>query len=484
MKPLVLLIAALLVANPHIFGMAGTLDITFNANGIQPGTTAILIANQTISTAQAIAVQLDGKIVVAGYSSNNPGTSNFAVARFNTNGLLDTTFGTNGTAFTTIDNQVSGNFAYGVVIQPDGKIVLGGTTRINNINQFAIARFESNGTLDTTFNAAGTQPGTAFTTSVGGYNTDNIAYAIALQQDGKIVLAGYADNGAGDYEFAVARFNSDGTIDTTFNGTGSATTTINNQVADNQAYAMLIQQDGKIILAGHSKQAGNIYEFAVARFNTNGTLDTTFNQTGGQPGTAFTPSINGFNIENFAISAVLQSDGKIVVAGYTNIGGNSYEFGIARFNSDGTLDTTFNPTGIQPGTTSTKVDNEMASPTEFGGSALQPNGKIIMGGTISNTSGGTNFALARFTSNGLLDTTFNNNGIQPGTVSTAINGNGPTGNNFGYAVTLQQNGAILIAGNSILQEINDYFGVARFNGDSITNPCALILIEKYGQVQV
>lgn len=208
-----------------------------------------------------------------------------------------------------------------------------------------------------------------------------------------------------------------------------------------------------------------------------GTLDVTFNPTGIRPGTVST-NIDNTLLDNFGQSVVVQNDGKIVVAGFTSIGG-IFRFAVARFNTDGSLDTTFNTAGPQPGTVSTTINNNVVE-NSFGQSvALQSDGKIVVAGEATILI--TKFAVAQFNTNGRLDATFNTAGPQPGTTSTRID-NSIT--NFGQAVALQIDGKIVIAGymstNSIFK-----FGVARFNGDQpvppapIVTPCVLKLILKY-----
>jgi len=458
-------------------GMAGTLDTTFNPAGIEPGTNAI--PSSVVDTdivGQSVAIQSDGKIVVAG-TTDTEGFDSYAVVRFNTDGLLDPTFGTAGMKIFSFPGSIDDS-AFAVAIQSDGKIVVAGNSIIAGISQFSVARLNTDGTLDTTFNGTGT----SIVTGINGNNINNAAYAVAIQPaDGKIVLAGYTNTVASTLEFGLARLNTDGTLDTTFNTAGAqqgtaATPSIAGNDVDNEAYSVLIQPaDGGIVLAGFANVAG-IYEFAVARFLTNGTLDTTFNAGGTVPGTAFTSSVNGLNASNVGYAAALQKNGQIVISGYA-YNGTGYELGVARFNANGLIDTTFNGSGSN----STTVANVTTDTALYGGIVIQNNGKIVIAGNVAVTPGTVyQFALARFNSNGSLDTTFDAGGVQPGTVSTYINGN-TTGNNQAYALALQADGKLVPAGLVFID--NNELGIARFFGDPITvttNPCALILMEKYG----
>ena len=396
----------------NVCSLAGKLDTTFNASGVQPGTVTTTIDN-TIeqNVAQSIAIQQDGKIVTAGYVIVG-GVGRFAVARFNINGTLDATFNASGvqpgTVSTTIENTAASNAAFSVAIQQDGKIVVAGFADIGGANRFAVARFKVDGTLDETFNPfPAPQPGTV-TTTIENTAVSNNALSVAIQQDGRIVVAGSADIG-GVGRFAVARFNVNGTLDTTFNPfpapqPGTVSTTIENTAAVSVAQSVAIQQDGKIVAAGYA-EIGGVNRFAVARFNINGTLDTTFNALGVQPGTV-TTTIDNTAASNYAFSVAIQQDGKIVTAGYVDFGLNVIRFAVARFNTNGTLDTTFNASGVQPGTVSTTIENTTAVSVAFS-VAIQQDGKIVAAG-YAEINGVNRFAAARFLGSGFLGIATNN----------------------------------------------------------------------------
>ena len=467
----------------NVCSLPGTLDTTFNAGGVQPGTVSTTIDNDpTYNQGASVAMQQDGKIVVAGYSLIG-GAYKFAVARFNTNGTLDTSFGgptQPGTVSTTIENTAGLCIGQSVTIQQDGKIVVAGYAEISGVNRFAVARFNTNGTLDTTFNPApAPQPGTV-TTTIENTPDQTIGQSVTIQQDGKIVVAGTATISGVD-RFAVARFNTDGTLDTTFNPApapqpGTVTTTIENTPGQSIGQSVTIQQDGKIVVAGYAEISG-VNRFAVARFNTDGTLDTTFNPAPApQPGTVTTTIENTALFSN-AQSVAIQQDGKIVVAGSTDLGSGS-RFAVARFNANGTLDTTFNASGVQPGTVTTSIDNSDAAGYSV---ALQKDGKIVVAG-YAIISGMIRFGVAQFTTKGALDKTFNAGGVLPGTVSTTVDNNPSFNQNF--SVAIQQDGKIVTVGVVVDLSGLGRFAVARFlgtvTGIATNNLCALRLIEKYG----
>jgi uncharacterized delta-60 repeat protein len=330
----------------------GDLDTTFDTDG--KVTTAI---GSGTEAARSVVLQSDGKIVAAGYSHNGS-DYDFAVVRYNTDGSLDTTFDTDGKVTTAVG--LSDDVAYSVVLQSDGKIVVAGWSFNGTNDDFAVVRYNTDGSLDTTFDTDG-----KVTTAVG--LGDDAAYSVALQSDGKIVAAGYSFNGS-NFDFAVVRYNTDGSLDTTFDTDGKVTTAVG--LSDDVAYSVVLQSDGKIVAAGYSDNGSN-YDFAVVRYNTNGSLDTTFD-TDGKVTTAI-----GSGTEA-AYSVVLQSDGKIVAAGYSRIGSND-DFAVVRYNTDGSLDTTFDTDGKV--TTAIGSGTELARSV-----VLQSDGKIVAAGYSDNGS--------------------------------------------------------------------------------------------------
>lgn len=350
----------------------GEIDRTFGKMGIQ-SIDCSLTKKESIDTVTALAIQDDGKIVVAGQSQSNT-TCSFAVARFNANGTVDTTFGKVGTpqaGTQSIDFSIGGGNSdkvTGVIIQSDGKLVVGGyTTTPTSSTRFALARFNANGTLDTTFGRVKTsQAGTQCLRFCIAGGTSDTPTALALQQDGKIVLGGHSATPASFFHstatrFAIARFNPDGTLDTTFGtiktpqaGTQFLTFSIVPAATEDKAMALAIQQDGKIVLGGYSGNPGSLLRFAtarfaLARFNADAGLDTSFGKIGTlQAGTQYIDFPYQMNSFDAAYSIAMQADGKIILGGiscptYTYI--YPSHFALARFNQNGSLDTTFNQTG-------------------------------------------------------------------------------------------------------------------------------------------
>ena len=267
---------------------SGALDTTFGSGG--QVTTSI---GAGADVAYAVAIQSDGKIVVAGSRPSANRGSNFALVRYRPTGALDTTFGSRGKV--TTDFGISDDVAYAIVIQPDGKIAVGGYRQVGSNFDFALARYGPSGALDPTFGSGGkviTPIGTGF----------DAAHALAIQPDGKIVAGG-----AGAYDFAMARYTPTGALDPTFGSGGKVTTDIS--PFGGVAVGMALQPDGKIVLAGRAFTVSVVEGFALARYAPKGELDPTF----GSGGTVTTSSPTGGS--SGARGVAIQSDGKIVAAG-------------------------------------------------------------------------------------------------------------------------------------------------------------------------
>ena len=373
-------------------------------------------------TANAVAVQPDGKIVAAGYSSN--GTDNdFAVVRYNADGTLDTGFSSDGKVTTAVGSGE--DEAGAVALQADGKIVAAGSSNNGSDQDFALVRYNADGSLHTGFGTGG-----KVTTAIGSGNDG--ASAVALQSDGKIVAAGYSHNGT-DNDFAVVRYNADGTLDTGFGTGGKVTTAVGSSSID-LVHSVAVQSDGKIVAAGYS---GN--DFAVVRYNADGTLDTGFG-TGGKVTTAV-----GSN-DDEARSVAVQSDGKIVLAGYSN-NGSDWDFAVVRYNADGSLDTGFGAGGVV--TTAVGSGDAVGDADDSAYSvAVQADGKIVASG-----NGGNYFAVVRYNADGSLDTGFGANGA-----ATTVIGSGGAA----YAAAIQpDDNKIVLAGYSNNATDRD-FAVARY----------------------
>ncbi len=337
----------------------GTLDTSFGAGG-----KIITDLEYPIEAAHAVVIQADGKIVAVGTSGEDSAIGfDFTLARYNTDGSLDTSFGVGGKVRTNI-NREDGAFA--AALQPDGKIVVAGSTSNNNGDYFALARYNTNGTLDTSFGTGG-----LVTTDVVS-NSEEQAYALALQADAKIVVAGVARNASED--FALVRYNTNGTLDTSFGAGGKVITDF---TKSERAQAVAIQTDGKILAVGFSYD-GETGDFALARYNTNGSLDASF----GAGGKVINPTAE----YDTAYAVAIQANGKIIAAGSNFPDPN---FVLRRYNTDGSIDNTFG----SGGTVTTNINGFDSAYAV----TIQSDGKIIAAGSSLNPQNNTSdFALVRY----------------------------------------------------------------------------------------
>ena len=401
----------------------GSLDTAFG-NALFPGRTGTNVgAPNSADYAYSMAVQSDGKILVAGVTGND-----FAVLRYKTDGSLDTSFDTDGKAITDIGTNTIDD-ARGIALQSDGKILVAGTTTTGSTSDFVVVRYNTDGILDPTFGTDGKTVTDISTNSV-----DN-AHSMALQADGKILVAGSAILEVVP-DFAVVRYNTNGSLDPTFDTDGKVITNINDV---DEAYSVAVQADNKIIVAGYS--AG---DFGVVRYNTNGSLDPTF----GTDGKAVTV-INANSVDN-AYSMVLQADGKILVAGKTatvsDIGTTS-DFVVVRYNTNGSLDPTFDTDG--------KVITNINDVDEAYSVALQADNKIMVAGNTKSTGRNKDFAVMRYSPNGSLDSTFDGDGI---TTTDGVQNS----DDDAHAIAVQSDDKILIAGSTNFGSSYD-FALVRYN---------------------
>ena len=376
-------------ASSNLENLSGVLALNIAPSFGLPGTGKVLTDIGIASTDEAysVTVQTDGKIVVAGLSDGN-----FALVRYNANGSLDTSFNTTGKVVTDLGiNTTDGGYA--VKAQADGKLVVAGMSA----GDFAVVRYNANGSLDTTFNGTG-----KVLTDLGNKTNDG-GYALSLQADGKLVVAGFTQTGEFNNNFAVVRYNTNGSLDTSFNSTGKVVTDIGSNTIDDKAHSVIVQPDGKMVVAGASGDRN----FTLARYNTNGSLDTSFNSTG--------KVVTDLGRWDYGYSVTLQADGKIIVAGYCANTTDNYDFAVVRYNSNGTLDTSFNGTG--------KVVTDIGSATKDLGQSVtvQADGKIVVAG-YSNSGGSSNFTLVRYNADGSLDTTLGSTSTLEGVASYTENG--------------------------------------------------------------
>jgi uncharacterized delta-60 repeat protein len=418
-------LASLAVATAA-YGQPGQLDTSFGGDG--KVTTDI---GPHGDFAGAIAIDADGKIVVAGGSAYDTRNPKFALARYNSDGTLDLSFG-GGDGRVTTDFTRREDAAYGIVIQPDGKIVAAGDAGLGTGNsRFAVARYNSDGTLDSTFGGDGK------VTTQFSLRNDPVA-GLTIQADGKIVVSGGVAFDGRKPNFALARYNSDGTLDTAFGGDGKVTTDFGHN--HDYSLAVIVQADGRLVAGGFSvgSRSSGRGRLALARYNDDGTLDTAFGGDG-KVITNFTKWDD--SVQNLA----LQPDGKIVAVGAAGFRSANEKFALARYNSDGTLDVSLGGDG--------KVATDFTPGVDSGRDvALQPDGKIVEAGHVSGRGG--RFAVARFDSDGALDVTFAGDG-KATTNFTRFN-------DFAFGLARQAAGNLVLAGGAGWGGPNAKLALARY----------------------
>lgn len=460
---------ALPFSQVHAHDETEHLDLTFGAQG-----KTVSDFTGGADVAQAMAVQADGKIVVAGSAVNTAtADTDFGLARYNSDGTLDASFGDGGKVITDIAGL--GDTVWAIALQADGKIVVAGQSFTATNFDFALARYNSDGTLDASFGDGGK----VLTDFIG---NEDIAFALLILPDGKLVVAGHTADELNDLDFALARFHADGSLDTSFGKAGKVITDFFE--SDDQAFALARQADGKLVAAGAAiNPDAALGSFALARYDSDGALDATFN--GGKVIATF----DGGSLVN---ALAIQADGKIVAAGVAEAeleherpthGETTNDFALARFHTNGTLDTSFGASG--------KVTTDFVGEDDRANDiAIQTDGKILVAGTAivghreddghedrgegkpANQSADlgksppvrpadheadpADFAVARYHSNGSLDHTFGNGGKAMTEVAHDVN--------IANAVAIQSDGRILAAGQAGNPDLPD-FGVVRYLAD-------------------
>jgi uncharacterized delta-60 repeat protein len=445
------------------YNVDGSLDNTFDDDG-----RVFTLLGIYGASANAVVIQSDGKIVVAGVSYSK--STSFAVVRYNSNGSLDTSFGTDGKVLTGIG---AASEARTVVIQTDGKIIVGGNSFNSSFNQtLAVARYNSDGTLDTTFDNDGIVTGTTFDcafsiaiqsdgkivaqsfsnvirynsngsvdssfgnngrVAVGQYNIYKTR-SLAIQTDGKILATGYAHGG-----LSLFRFNTDGIADVSFAGEGSMLLQSGYLIQSN---AITTQFDGKIVIAGAAANGVNVF-----RVNSNGSVDSSFGTNG---------VVTSYSDWVEIVSLIIQPDSKIVTTQSYRLDVPDRNFSVNRYNTDGSLDASFDSDGKV-------ITGEFAGNSNLSAVAVQPDGKIVAAGytTVSTYPYTFDFAVARYNANGTLDTSFD----QDGKIRTAV---GNIGFDRAYAVAVQSDGKIVVAGSTEYRNNNNLaggFAIVRYNQD-------------------
>jgi uncharacterized delta-60 repeat protein len=370
------------------------LDATFGNKGIV--TTAINLS-KSYSEANTVKILSNGKIVAGGFYSNENNYYNFAITRYNTDGSLDNSFGTNGVA--TIPGSSSNSEVSSIVIQTDSadgnkeKIIAAGFTWIPNDTDFVLVRFNPDGSIDSTFGGNGN----GIVTS-GINNFADYATSAALQRDGKIIIAGYQSNGH-DLDFMLARFSADGIPDNNFGGgDGIVTTDVSGHRTNDRSYSVAIQNDGNIIIAGSSDEENS---FAAARYKSDGSPDASF----GSNGIALTSVGSDTGRNNIGYSITIQNDGRIIIGGRSK-NDNVVHITLLRYKSNGISDSTFDNDGIVVTDLRNNADVRSVFPYHADGE----NEKILAAGTFFNGDD-LDIVLTRYNADGSPDAAFGTGGV-------------------------------------------------------------------------
>ncbi|MEP6617577.1 MAG: delta-60 repeat domain-containing protein, partial [Ginsengibacter sp.] len=395
----------------------GALDLSFGTSGVakknlNPPKGATTLNATDISK---IVVQNDGKILQVGYKGSSTG-DDFVIIRYNYDGSPDASFGTQAGGWTVTDINGKDDRAHGVAIQNDGKIIIAGETIIGVKTAFAVARYNPDGkTLDNTFGTNGLV--------VDLNSNPSGANSVTMQPDGKILVAGWGKENTTN-DFVVTRYNTDGSFDNSFDTDGKLFTDFAS--GNDAATDIHFLNDGtnRILVAGYETNGPNTY-FALAMYNNDGTLNAAFN--GGKVVSTFTGSGRSVDIA---------ADGKVYVTGLSNSTGN-YDYTTESFNPDGTLNTFFNGSGI--------VKTNLGSVSDASRSVkLQCDGKILVGGEFNDPATSRySYAVVRYNPDGSLDNSFNGNG------KSIVNTGGSSNDyDYGFCGLALQDGKILMGGVS------------------------------------
>ena len=363
------------------------------------------------SVGYAVLIDPQGRAVTAGYTLN--GQPDFVVARFLQNGTLDTAFGNLGR---TIFDLGGADYAYAMALQPDGKIILAGESDSAGQSRIAVARFNGNGRVDTTFGG-----GDGFVlTSFG--KDQQAANAVVVTPDGKIVAAGFTSGGV-NARSAMVRYGPGGGLDPSFGGDGWVSFDLSS--SDEQFEA--ISWDGtNYVLAGYA-EANLTPAFSVASVTSTGKLNRDFSKNGFTTTNVTSGSDLGFDM-------VQQPDGKIVVAGRVSNNGRD-DWGVVRYLPGGGIDRTWGTDG--------KVVTSFGKSFDVAyGVALQTNGKIVVAGRVHRTNTGANFCVVRYNTDGSVNMTF-------GTKGKAITDFAAGDDGARDVVIRESNGKILLVGDAM-----------------------------------
>ena len=414
----------------------GQLDLSLGAGG-----TVVTEFPDSYAGARAVALVPGGGIVAAGFAHGNDSiVSDFALARYDARGALDAAFGTGGRVRTDFGGRYDD--AVAVAVQPDGKIVVAGTSSDSTGSDMAVARYHSDGTPDLSLDGDGM--------ALVDLGSESSARAVAVQQDGKLVLAGTAAHQEGDVccssDFALVRLTRSGALDTSFGDEGRVFTEFSPgpDHASGAASAVIVRRDGRIVAAGTSYPGATSADFAVARYRTDGTLDPTFSGDG-----RTVADFAGYYDELRAVA--IDARGRIVAGGLacrdprSSTSDEVCDYGLARFTAHGVLDQRFGRRG--------KVRSDLGGDVNEGvrGVVIQRDGRIVAAGETQGDVG-----VTRYRWDGHLDRSFGNHGVVVTAVSSSRDEVG--------GLRLQPDGRLVVAGTAAVAPASFGFFVSRYLG--------------------
>lgn len=418
---------------------AGDFDTTFGGGD---GVALVNFGPGSADYATSIIALSDGKSIVGGSIGSGDNTDDaFGLAKLNADGSLDLSFG-GGDGLATLDfgPTVAGPDAdlESMAIAPDGKIVAVGKLQLASAD-WVVARFNADGTPDGSFGGGDGWVATDF------FGFGDTAHGVDVGSDGRIYVTGIAN--ASSSQMAVARYTTAGVLDTTFDSDGK--TFVDFFGGADFGTAIKVQPDGKVIAVGGSVQPGSYRRMVLARFNPNGSFDTSFEGDG--------QATADFGAAAFARDVEVQSDGKYLVGGWIDsnpAGDDQLDFAVARFNANGTLDSAFGSGGrtVIAGTGGDQLNSY--------GLEIQQNGKILLGGTTNDATLGRRAGVARLNANGTPDATFGPGGLRQFTIP----GTTPGASRI-RDLELQPDGGILLAGYSDGTASTVDFAVVRLTND-------------------
>lgn len=436
----------------YVSAQVGALTPAFNGSGT-PGYVTHNINPGNDENVQAVGVYSDGRVVIAGKMFNN---EYFGLMRYTTLGQLDATFGTGGVVTLRQSTNAEAN-PFAITVLGDNKILVAGSSWMSS-KDFAVLKLKENGTPDSTFGVNGwaSTPVLAF---------KDEATAMVVQPDGKIVVAGTAEvaNGTEKYDFGVARFNANGTIDGGFGSGGVATININdNDIAEGIA----LQKDGKILVGGTSNKDGDA-NYTVVRYTSGGVLDPSYGVGG--IATYDLATFGSAGSYDLGHGMAIQSDDKVILTGFSAPGGGGNGNVVTiRLTILGQLDASFSGDGIAN-------FNYGVSNTDEGSRAvaIQSDGKIVVGGDTSGEHAWFDLLLLRYKTDGTLDSTFNADGVALSNLTNSED-------EFGYALKLFGD-RIYMGGSTGAQGGAKDFVLAVYQNDG--TPLPLVLGQFYAQKQ-